>query len=89
MDITIAGNAETIVKRLVEIGRYPSPDSLVNEAILRTFPHLQLLPSQERILPDPVSLEEPVSVPDFPYRESLPVRVTLSKSHRLPDPIFD
>ena len=89
MEITIAGNAESIVKRLVEIGRYPTPDSLVNEAILRTFPDLQTNSAKGQILPDPITIEEPVSIPDFPYRESLPVSVSISQSHRLPDPIFD
>jgi Arc/MetJ-type ribon-helix-helix transcriptional regulator len=88
MEVTINGNAEMIVKKLVELGRFPSADSAVNEVILRTFSDLsdQLL-AQSTLLDPPIAFDEQVQVPDFPYRTRQLVAVVTVASHRLPDPM--
>ena len=88
MEVTINGNAETIVKKLVELGRFPSADSAVNEVILRTFSNLSEQVLAQSTLPDPpIAFDEQLQVPDFPYRVRQQVGVVAVAGHRLPDPM--
>jgi hypothetical protein len=89
MEVTIQGNAELIVKKLVGEGRFPSPDRLVAEAILRTFIDLSSTNHEHRLLPNPVIEEEPIVLPAFPHHESVPVVAKPMTTPRLPDRIFD
>jgi hypothetical protein len=88
MKVTINGKAEIIVKKLVELGRFPSADSAVNEVILRTFWDLSDQVLAQSTLPDPpIAFDEQFQVPDFPYRVRQPVAVVTVAGHRLPDPM--
>ncbi len=88
MEVTINGNAEMIVKKLVELGRFPSADSAVNEVILRTFSNLSEQVLAQSTLPDPaIAFDEQLQVPDFPYRARQPVAVVTVVGNRLPDPM--
>ena len=76
MKVTINGKAEMIVKKLVELGRFPSADSAVNDIILRTFSDLSDKVLATPTLPDPpIAFDEQLQVPDFPYRTRHPVAV--------------
>ena len=88
MEVTINGNAETIVKKLVELGRFPSADSAVNEVILRTFSDLSDQVLAESNLPDPpIAFDEQLQVPSFLYRARQPVATVTIAGKRLPDPV--
>jgi|GEM_PF-5459521 len=88
MEVNINGNAEMIVRRLVEIGRFPSADSAVNSVILRTFSDLTSEVVTGGLLPDPpVSFEEEFQIMDIPLRYSEPVVARCIEGHLLPDPV--
>lgn len=75
MEVTIDGKAEMIVKKLVELGKFPSADSAVSEVILRTFWDPDKLLTQSTLPDPPIAFDEQLQVPDFPYRTRHPVGV--------------
>lgn len=88
MEVTLNGNAELIVKKLVELGRFPSADSAVNEVILRTFLDFSDQVLAQSTLPDaPIAFDEQLLLPDFPYRVRQPMGEIAVAGHRLPDPM--
>ena len=88
MEVNIDGNAEIIVRKLVELGRFPSAESAVNSVILRTYSDLTTQFVSQSVLPDPpASFEEDFQIPDFPYRFSELVKARRIEGHLLPDPL--
>lgn len=85
MEVTINGNAEMIVKKLVELGRFPSADCAVNEVILRIFSDQVL--AQSNLLGTPIAFDEQLQVSEFPYRTCHPVTTISIAGKRLPDPV--
>ncbi len=88
MEVKINGNAEMIVKKMVELGKFPSADRAVNDIILRTFSDLSEQVLAQPIFPDPpIAFDEQLQVPDFLYRTRQPVATVTIAVKRLPDPV--
>ena len=76
------------LKKLVELGRFPSADSAVNEVILRTFSDLSDRVLAQSTLPDaPIAFDDQLQQPNFPYRTRQPLATVTIAGQRLPDPM--
>ena len=72
----------------MELGRFPSADSAVNEVILRTFSDLSdQVPAQSNLPDPPIAFDEHLQVPNFPYRTRQPLATVTIAGQRLPDPM--
>ena len=86
MDITLVGNAENLVKRLVERGAFPTPDSAANSLIAKFASETSFDADPNFRLPDIVfSIDDVTCVPDFPRQSSQLVVVQQSTTLRLPE----
>ena len=86
MDITLVGNAENLVKRLVERGAFPTPDSAANSLIAKFASETSFDANPNFRLPDiAFSIDDVTSIPDFPRQSSKPVVVQQSTTLRLPE----
>jgi len=67
MDITPVGNAEIVVKRLVERGAFPTPDSAANSLIAK-FASVASMDERSNLrLPDlAFAIDESSTIPEFP-----------------------
>ena len=71
MDITLVGNAENLVKRLVERGAFLTPDSAANSLLAKFASETSLETNPNLRLPDlAFSVDDATSVPDFPRQAS-------------------
>ncbi len=91
MDITLHGNVEQLIQRLVQQGSYPNAEAAVSSLVLKSLGSLTNDVDRSIRLPDlPVTFDESFVVPDFPYfGPSVVVKASLVNTPRLPDRIFD
>ncbi len=86
MDITPVGNAEIVVKRLVERGAFPTPDSAAN-SLIAEFASVASMDERSNLrLPDlAFAIDESSTIPEFPRPSSKTVVVQESTTLRLPE----
>jgi len=91
MDITLQGNVEQLIQRLVQQGSFPSAEAAVSSLIMNSLKSLTNDVDKSIRLPDlPVAFDESFVVPDLPYSSpSVVVQARIANTPRLPDPIFD
>lgn len=91
MDITLQGNVEQLIQRLVQQGSFPSAEAAVSSLIMNSLKSLTNDVDKSIRLPDlPVAFDESFAVPDLPYSSpSVVVQARIVNTPRLPDPIFD
>ena len=91
MDITLQGNVEQLIQRLVQQGSFPSAEAAVSSLIMNSLKSLTNDADKSIRLPDlPVAFDESFVVPDLPYSSpSVVVQARIVNTPRLPDPIFD
>ena len=91
MDITLQGNVEQLIQRLVQQGSFPSAEAAVSSLIMNSLKSLTNDVDKSIRLTDlPVAFDESFVVPDLPYSSpSVVVQARIANTPRLPDPIFD
>ncbi len=89
--ITLHGNAEQLIQRLVAQGTFPSAESAVSSLLLRSAVMFPTIGGDSSHLPDePVAFDEQFDIPDFPHSgEAKVVEARFATLPRLPDPISD
>ena len=86
MEVTIHGDAETILKQLIERGEYPSADSAVNSLIVRVYANdSKTLDGPGRVPDPPIAIDEPFYIPEIPRKSATSVPVIEATERRLPD----
>jgi hypothetical protein len=86
MEVTIHGDAETILKLLIERGEYPNADSAVNSLIVRGYANdSTTIDSPGRVPVPPIAYDEPFYIPAIPRTSATPVPVIEATERRLTD----
>ena len=82
MKVTLHGNVELYVKRLVDSGAFPSAESAVNSLVAQLATNNGVPPR----LPNPIGeIEEQPTIPDFPRGVGVSVVIRQASTPRLPD----
>lgn len=82
MNITLQGNGELYVKRLVDSGAFPSAESAVNSLVAQ----LSTIDGVPARLPSPIGeIDEQPTIPDFPRGVGVPIVLRQGSVPRLPD----
>ena len=82
MNITLHGNVELYVKRLVDSGAFPSAESAVNSLVAQ----LSTIDDVPARLPSPIGeIDEQPTIPDFPRGVGVPIVLRQGSVPRLPD----